>query len=200
MGTYNKFGYGAESVLSMRVVLADGSIAAVSPDKTEIEHPEARTIAHTEENNLFFALRGAGSSYAVVTEFLYVVHHTPETLPAILLAWADNQDDLDVIQASICKLAVSIITMNYQRAGQDSDSYSVTISQEFTNTFWQNALTTNIYRDLFPPIMAAIRNIGRLRDGVDSFPVFLTVTDINPGAGRHTDVIAAAEYVKYVDI
>ena len=26
LGTYNKFGYGAESVLSMRVVLADGSI------------------------------------------------------------------------------------------------------------------------------------------------------------------------------
>ena len=72
--------------------------------------------------------------------------------------------------------------------------------QEFTHTFWQNALTTNIYRDLFPPIMAAIRNIGRLRDGVDSFPVFLTVTDITPGAGRHTDVIAAAEYVKYIVI
>lgn len=76
----------------------------------------------------------------------------------------------------------------------------MTISQEFTHTFWQNALTTNIYRDLFPPIMAAIRNIGRLRDGVDSFPVFLTVTDITPGAGRHTDVIAAVEYVKYIVI
>ena len=101
LGTYNKFGYGAESVLSMRVVLADGSIAAVSPDKTEIEYPETRTILHTEENNLFFALRGAGSSYAVVTEFLYIVHHTPETLPAILLAWADNQDDLDAIQVSL---------------------------------------------------------------------------------------------------
>ena len=71
-------------------------------------HLEACTIAHTEENNLFFALRGAGSSYAVVTEFLYVVHHTPETLPAILLAWADNQDDLDAIQASFCEL-VSMI-------------------------------------------------------------------------------------------
>lgn len=74
----------------------------------------------------------------------------------------------------------------------------MTISQEFTHTFWQNALTTNIYKDLFPPIMAAIRNIGRLRDGVDSYPVFLTVTDISPGAGRHTPVIPAAEYVKYV--
>ena len=100
LGTYNKFGYGAESVLSMRAVLADGSIASVSPARTEIEWPEARmrTIAHTDNNNLFFALRGAGSSYAVVTEFLYTVHHTPETLPAILLAWADNQEDLDAIQ------------------------------------------------------------------------------------------------------
>ena len=80
--------------------MADGSIASVSPARTEIEWPEARmrTIAHTDNNNLFFALRGAGSSYAVVTEFLYTVHHSPETLPAILLAWADNQEDLDAIQ------------------------------------------------------------------------------------------------------
>lgn len=47
-------------------------------------------------NNLFFALRGAGSSYAVVTQFRYIVHKTPETLPAILLAWADSQQDLQV--------------------------------------------------------------------------------------------------------
>ena len=44
--------------------------------------------------------------------------------------------------------------------------------------------------------MAAIRNIGRVRDGVDSYPAFLTVTDISPGASRHTDVVAAADYVK----
>ena len=36
LGTYNKYGYGAESVISMKVVLADGRIAVVTHDKTEV--------------------------------------------------------------------------------------------------------------------------------------------------------------------
>jgi len=180
LGTYNKLGYGAESVLSMKAVLADGSIAVITPQSTKIIWPTASEVIHTSSNNLFFALRGAGSSYAVVTEFLYVVHQIPEALPGILLAWADNINDLDAIQ----------------RAGQDSSDYSVTISQEFTHTFWQNPLTRDVYKVLFPPIMAALRKIGKIRDGVDSFPVFLTVTDISPTAGRYTDVVKAAEFVK----
>ena len=43
--------------------------------------------------------------------------------------------------------------------------------------------------------MNALRNIGRVRDGVNSFPVFLTVTDITPNAGKNTDVGAAVDYV-----
>ena len=36
LGTYNKYGYGAENVLSMRAVLSDGKIADVTPEKTEV--------------------------------------------------------------------------------------------------------------------------------------------------------------------
>ena len=36
LGTYNKYGYGAEHVLSMRAVLSDGRIAEVTPDKTQV--------------------------------------------------------------------------------------------------------------------------------------------------------------------
>ena len=98
LGTYNKYGYGAEHVLKMNAVLADGSIAEVTPDSTSIIYPQSETIVHTEDNNLFFALRGAGSSFAVVTRFRYLIHNTPETLPAILLAWADSPADLENIQ------------------------------------------------------------------------------------------------------
>ena len=35
LGTYNKLGYGAESVLSMKAVLADGSIAVITPQSTK---------------------------------------------------------------------------------------------------------------------------------------------------------------------
>jgi hypothetical protein len=37
LGTYNKYGYGAENVLAMRAVLSDGRIADVTPEKTEVE-------------------------------------------------------------------------------------------------------------------------------------------------------------------
>ena len=62
-------------------------------------------------------------------------------------------------------------------------------------------------RVLFPPIMRILRTLGRIRDGnprlgkrtkrhtnswswsgTDSYPVFLTVTDIRPEAGRTTEV------------
>ena len=36
LGTYNKYGYGAENVLAMRAVLSDGRIADVTPEKTEV--------------------------------------------------------------------------------------------------------------------------------------------------------------------
>ena len=72
--------------------------ADVSPTSTKLLWPTSGTIQHTEDNNLFFALRGAGSSYAVVTQFKYVIHQAPETLPAIILAWADTPADLEAIQ------------------------------------------------------------------------------------------------------
>ena len=100
LGTYNKLGYGAESVLAITVVTAEGDIAEVTPQRTRVVWPaaRARTVQHTSANNLFFALRGAGSSYGVATQFLYTVHRVPETGPAILLTWADTPADLAAIQ------------------------------------------------------------------------------------------------------
>ena len=93
---------------------------------------------------MFFALRGAGSSFGVVTQFKYIIHETPETLPAILLAWADSTSDLEAIKA----------------AAQESPDYSITISEEFTRDFWQNPQVALIYKFLFPPIMTVLRRIG----------------------------------------
>ena len=122
---------------------------------------------------MFFALRGAGSSFGVVTQFKYIIHETPETLPAILLAWADSTSDLEAIKA----------------AAQESPDYSITISEEFTRDFWQNPQVALIYKFLFPPIMTVLRRIGNKFHGTDSFPVFLTVTDISKQATRTTNVI-----------
>jgi len=180
LGTYNKYGYGAESVLSMHAVLSDGRIADITPETTKITYPNQETFQHTSSNNLFFALRGAGSSFGVVTQFKYIIHETPETLPAILLAWVDSTSDLTAIKA----------------AAQESPDYSITISEEFTKSFWKNPQVALIYKLFFPPVMTVLRRIGNKFHGTDSFPVFLTVTDISNQATRTTNVIRAADYVK----
>ena len=73
--------------------------------------PTTETITHTDSNNLFFALRGAGSSYAVVTQFKYVIHPQPETLPAIILVWADTPADLEAIQVGRSHWSVSVFSV-----------------------------------------------------------------------------------------
>ena len=42
LGSYNKYGYGAEHVLAMRVVLATGEIGVVDSKATSIESPTVR--------------------------------------------------------------------------------------------------------------------------------------------------------------
>ena len=59
--------------------------------------PLYRWIPHAGNNNLFSSLRGAGSSMAIVTEFLYMIYETPEADPAVLLAWIEDKEDLETI-------------------------------------------------------------------------------------------------------
>jgi len=156
-------------------VLADGSIGEVGPSKTEIESPNPRTVVHTEENNLFFALRGAGSSFGIVTEFIYMISETPEADPAVLLAWVETEEDLTAIH----------------NAAKNTNDYSITVSQEFANEFWKKELTQVVY-ELYPGIMTGLKNLNRK----SGFPVPMTVTDITPTSGHKTDSNKAAAYLR----
>jgi len=177
LGTYNKYGYGAEHILKMKVVLSDGSVAWVDKDKTEIFYPaeSVRTVSHTEENNLFFALRGAGSSFGTVTEFLYMINTTPEADPAVLLCWVETEADLLAIH----------------NAAKSTNDYSITVSQEFANEFWKKELTQVVY-ELYPDIMEGLKTLNRK----SGYPVPLTVTDIRANSGHKTDAAKASEYMK----
>merc|ERR1712106_612666 len=177
LGTYNKYGYGAEHVLKMKVVLADGSVGWVDKDKTDIFYPAAsvRIISHTESNNLFFALRGAGSSFGVVTEFLYMINQMPEADPAVLLCWVESEADLTAIH----------------NAAKATNDYSITVSQEFANKFWKKELTQVVY-ELYSGIMTGLKNLNRK----SGFPVPMTVTDITPTSGHKTDSNKAAAYMR----
>ena len=142
---YKNYGYGAEHILSMNVVLADGSIGSV--DKVRCINQSGASIHHywpiTGQNNdilpqspshlshsykqslpgikvtwaldhpekYYLCFRGSGSSFGIVTEFLYMINETwgqklyipkltylfklrPEADPAVLLAWIENDLDL----------------------------------------------------------------------------------------------------------
>ena len=49
-----------------------------------------------ESGDLFFSLKGAGTSYGVVTEFLYKVYPVPETKPVLVNKQKDcfSKDDI----------------------------------------------------------------------------------------------------------
>ena len=70
----------------MKMVLADGSFATVSKDFVTIRrlNGNSEKIHFHKENDLWFALRGAGTSFGIVTEFLYTVHRRPETFPILI--------------------------------------------------------------------------------------------------------------------
>ena len=86
LGASARFGWGAENVLMMKVVLADGRQARVTEDQVEIYGRDGGVERRhfTPNTDLWFALRGAGSSFAIVTEFLVNVFPRPETLPIIM--------------------------------------------------------------------------------------------------------------------
>ena len=51
-----------------------------------------------DENDLFFALKGAGASYGITTEFLYKVFPRPETKPVVLFVYFNNPGDFRRLQ------------------------------------------------------------------------------------------------------
>ena len=151
----------AEHVLRMRVVTANGTILDLFPGKTVIHpkyyHERKKHLLNDYHNDLFFAMRGAGSSYAIATEFLYQIYKMPETMPAVMLVWITDMKDMWKIQ----------------EAAYYTSKYSIVISNEYAGDFWNSPKTRIVYKFL-PTFLTSTKILHR--EG--STPVYLTVTDI----------------------
>jgi FAD/FMN-containing dehydrogenase len=73
-----KFGLGCDNVLAAEMVLADGRLV--------------RASAH-ENQDLYWAIRGGGGNFGIVTEFEVALHPVSEVLAGIItLEWADARE------------------------------------------------------------------------------------------------------------
>jgi hypothetical protein len=71
----SRFGLTADNMINARVVLADGSVV----------------VANERENaDLFWALRGGGSGFGVVTSMTLAMHHLPQIFTAMILVSLDH--------------------------------------------------------------------------------------------------------------
>ena len=102
LGASARLGWGAENVLMMKAVLADGRQAKITEDWVEIQSGGGgvERIHYTDNTDLWFALRGAGTSFAIVTEFVVNVFPRPETLPIFIPVNIDSLQDFANIEVN----------------------------------------------------------------------------------------------------
>jgi FAD/FMN-containing dehydrogenase/catechol 2,3-dioxygenase-like lactoylglutathione lyase family enzyme len=100
---HRRVGLACDNLISAEVVLADGSIVRAGAD----EHPE-----------LFFALRGGGGNFGVVTELELRLHPLGEVLAGFVLHPAARAADVLCLYRELCRqapdeltLAVALITL-----------------------------------------------------------------------------------------
>ena len=110
LGASARLGWGAENVLMMKAVLADGRQAKITEDWVEIQSGGGggggvERIHYTDNTDLWFALRGAGTSFAIVTEFVVNVFPRPETLPIIMPVDINSVEDFAKIEVNLAYLS-----------------------------------------------------------------------------------------------
>ena len=94
-GLSELYGLASDNILSLTAVVANGSVVQLSTDTCVID--EIVMVPYsTACSDLWFALRGAGSSYAIVTSLTFQVHHAPIihsalTILTLSIPWNTNK-------------------------------------------------------------------------------------------------------------
>lgn len=98
-----RFGWTVDDLLEVEIVTADGTVQRASP---------------TENEELFWALRGGGGNFGVATEFVYRLHDVGPQVMAGLIAWPVTETDnvLNLFQrvtdAAPRELTVAVLMRN----------------------------------------------------------------------------------------
>jgi FAD/FMN-containing dehydrogenase len=97
-----RFGYTVDNLVEVEIVTADGQLRRASRDS---------------EPDLFWALRGGGGNFGVVTEFTYTLHEVGPQIMGGLIAWPAEDHGEDVLglyqemTASAPRELTQVITM-----------------------------------------------------------------------------------------
>ncbi|TRY76806.1 hypothetical protein TCAL_10455, partial [Tigriopus californicus] len=86
VGTSSKLGSGSQNVMEYTMISATGDLLKVSENAIQTLHlnESVKDTLLEPKNDLFFALKGAGSSFGIVTNFLYQIYDEPETQPVLV--------------------------------------------------------------------------------------------------------------------
>ena len=122
VGTSQRYGNGASHVLEYTMVDAEGNIIKTSENNITILYTHNNKLQQVDGfSDLYKSLKFAGSSFGVVTEFLYRIFEEPELTPAIALIYIEDRSDL----------------WKLQKAGLDGRySLSLHVSYWFTPLNW----------------------------------------------------------------
>ena len=106
-------------------------------------------------------MRGAGSSFGIATEFLYVINRTPETEAAVILVWINDMKDLWRIQEAAYK--TNRLFWGCNGFGQFyllMFRFSIAINNEFAGDFWNSFKTRIVYKFL-PTLLTSTKILHR---------------------------------------
>jgi FAD/FMN-containing dehydrogenase len=98
-----QFGFTADDLVEAEIVLADGEVTRAS---------------RSENPDLFWALRGGGGNFGVVTEFVFALHEIGPEITGGLIAWSAEHADAvtriyrDMTESAPAELTLALLMRN----------------------------------------------------------------------------------------
>ena len=141
-----------------------------------IEPYSGRALYQLEhDHGLFQAMRGAGSSFGIVTEFLYKIYPHPETQPIISLIYIENNADLRKLERA-------------SKDGRFHVSWFIPYANRILG-LGRAALGAKILPKLLKKLQ--FKTVE---------PIFVQLVDNSHNAGQYTDRHKAIKFLKEFDI